>query len=668
MAQLRVRLHGEEVSNIQLESGSEYIAGRAGDAQIVLNGERGISRQHLKFYEKDGVWVCQALSKFVKIQKGGEAHDVVSLTEPCVFSVPPYEFHFDTQFENRAPEAQEEDSVNKENLPAFYQPRIEAPQLHSEGQADSQNILGGNDATQAGMVITLVPYLKISYPNTADDEILKLEGSLWVAGRDPGCEIPIDSPHVSRKHFELTKTKEGFFVTDLGSSNGTSVNGQRIPPHEPTRVDSGDEVSVKNVVMSFEIRDTNFANRLSSLPAPAFDPGMAALPAVYQPTAALALTEFPNRQDYPQLYEGRSRSGEKSKRANQRKLIIRASAVVLIAVMAYFGMQDDKPKAQNDRNPTSAANTSVAFDKLTTEQRSGIKDSFALARNLYVQGKYELCLTELAKLHELIPQYENSKELQSYCEQGRELVQRQRDLERKERERALIEQQIAGYVETCKVKLKDNGSVEETRQCLAEAIELDPEHHLIVEMVHSAQMREEEKKFFTAQKKEEDANRRRGIAHFNKAKDIYKKGDLNKSIVEFERFIKVPYPHTQDLKDQAQREVASIKKELNGKITSLLEQCRSLSSKQQWKDAYSACNKTVVEDPNNTEAKGLKSQIVSTLKQQMKGIYEDSVLEESMGNVDSAKEKWKKIMSEDLETGDYAQKARSKLSKYGIGD
>jgi hypothetical protein len=76
----------------------------------------------------------------------------------------------------------------------------------------------------------------------------------------------------------------------------------------------------------------------------------------------------------------------------------------------------------------------------------------------------------------------------------------------------------------------------------------------------------------------------------------------------------------------------------------------------------------VVEDPNNTEAKGLKSQIVSTLKQQMKGIYEDSVLEESMGNVDSAKEKWKKIMSEDLETGDYAQKARSKLSKYGIGD
>jgi hypothetical protein len=51
----------------------------------------------------------------------------------------------------------------------------------------------------------------------------------------------------------------------------------------------------------------------------------------------------------------------------------------------------------------------------------------------------------------------------------------------------------------------------------------------------------------------------------------------------------------------------------------------------------------------------------------MKTIYQDSVLEESLGNVDSAKEKWKKIIQEDLSFDDYTTKAKLKLQKYGAG-
>ena len=51
----------------------------------------------------------------------------------------------------------------------------------------------------------------------------------------------------------------------------------------------------------------------------------------------------------------------------------------------------------------------------------------------------------------------------------------------------------------------------------------------------------------------------------------------------------------------------------------------------------------------------------------MKSIYEDSILEESLGNVEAAKEKWKKIMQNDLEFDDYYKKAKRKLKKYGEG-
>ncbi len=660
MARLLVKLHGEEVSRITLESGIEYIAGRAQDAQIQLASGRGISRHHLKFYEKDGHWVCESLSKFVMLQKGAASVQVIELGEECMFSIAPYEFHFDPAGSSRSEAGK---ATTSENLPTFYK-----PQGSTETGAEHTSPKANNEATVAGGGTTLVPYFRISFPNTADDEVLKLEGNIWVAGRDLTCEIPMDSPHVSRKHFELARTKEGFFITDLGSSNGTKVNGQRIPPHEPTRIESGDEVSIKNIDMAFEIRDVGFNKRVDNLPMQAFDPMLAAPPAPWHPPQDEGFaqessvgTDLPRSLKEFRLHHLRN--------PEVRKKAIRISTFILIPILLVSIMMPSKPKSTGDRGPTSTnGNNSVSFDKLTVEQRSIVKDSFNLARNLYVQGKYELCLTELAKLHELIPLYENSKELQSFCEQGRELVHRQRDQDRKERERAQIEQQISGYVEACKAKLNEEGSVDEIRQCLAEAMELDPEHHLIVEMIHGAQMHEEERKFAAEQKKTENKKTQRGMAHYGKAKELYKSGQLAKAAAEYERYINTPYPHSDGNKNAARRELASVKQELKSKIDTMLEQCKSLGGKGQFRDAYMACSKALEEDRSNVAAKESRNQMMSELKRELKNVYEDSVLEESLGNVDSAKEKWKKIMKDDVPSGEYFTKAKGKLQKYGVGN
>jgi hypothetical protein len=50
----------------------------------------------------------------------------------------------------------------------------------------------------------------------------------------------------------------------------------------------------------------------------------------------------------------------------------------------------------------------------------------------------------------------------------------------------------------------------------------------------------------------------------------------------------------------------------------------------------------------------------------MKALYSDSVLEENLGNIESAKVKWKEILENDIDTGDYYKKAKSKMKKYGI--
>ncbi len=46
-----------------------------------------------------------------------------------------------------------------------------------------------------------------------------------VIGRMPECAVPLSDPQVSRRHAEVRRSDFGFKVVDLGSTNGTQVNG-----------------------------------------------------------------------------------------------------------------------------------------------------------------------------------------------------------------------------------------------------------------------------------------------------------------------------------------------------------------------------------------------------------------------------------------------------------
>ncbi len=59
------------------------------------------------------------------------------------------------------------------------------------------------------------------------------QGSRMVLGRDPACDYPLDYPMISWRHAELSRERGGIFVRDLGSLNGTYVNGVRIAGKTP---------------------------------------------------------------------------------------------------------------------------------------------------------------------------------------------------------------------------------------------------------------------------------------------------------------------------------------------------------------------------------------------------------------------------------------------------
>ena len=86
------------------------------------------------------------------------------------------------------------------------------------------------------------------------------DGTPMLVGRAPTCDVPVFDPTISRRHAELTLVAGGVEINDLGSSNGTFVNGERVTK---ATARGGDVVTFGKVV--FKLQD-------STPPRPAYAP------------------------------------------------------------------------------------------------------------------------------------------------------------------------------------------------------------------------------------------------------------------------------------------------------------------------------------------------------------------------------------------------------------
>jgi hypothetical protein len=77
-------------------------------------------------------------------------------------------------------------------------------------------------------------------------EVLTLEGGRLTAGRGEGCDLIIRDTTVSREHAAFVLRGETWWVLDLGSTNGTRVNGLRAAEHP---VVTGDRIELGDVLV-----------------------------------------------------------------------------------------------------------------------------------------------------------------------------------------------------------------------------------------------------------------------------------------------------------------------------------------------------------------------------------------------------------------------------------
>lgn len=652
MARLQVLRDSKIQFETELKSGTEYVAGRSTQSQILLEGAPEISRSHLKIFEQNGVWKVEVISRFGELYQKivspsgqfWEKTEKIEIRDRGEFSVPPFEFLLihDHEVNDQFGKSQ---FALVERTPQF--PLSENFEDNRMGK-DSRGEKALSENTQV-IINSINPYLIIHSDGEA--HTFQLAGVQWIVGREKTATICFEHPLMSRKHFEIKNENDVYFVRDLGSSNGTSLNGDKLEPQKWFELNSGDRLGIVDLVFEFEIRDSSFEQRLASLPQEIREENP-----FFESPQNLQFASQSQLQPNQVL-------DEKKQKTKLFRIRLGIATAVLVLLGFYFSNEGSENKNLSSSEKTSSSQSN-AFEKLPAEKKLFIKDTYKLADRLFKEGKFETARQEIAKIHELVPQYEESLQIEKYAAVAIQTQIDQQKAEEIEKQRIEMEAKIKTTVDQCRQRLNSKIEMKEIDDCLSPVIALNPEHAEILALKNQVEEIIGKRAVDRQRAGEREAGIKKLQNLFSKAESLQKADKALEAIEAYQMVANSKLPDPGDLTGKAKREIASLQQKVQTQQSELEKNADELSKAGNLKGAIGALQAALRVNPENEVVKGRLNGLITELKKQMQTIYQEAIFEEGMGEVTTATAKWKKILELSIPEEEYFKKAKMKLKKY----
>jgi Protein of unknown function (DUF3662)/FHA domain len=127
--------------------------------------------------------------------------------------------------------------------PVFAAPVVPAPVVPAPAEASATLVYASSEnaapaAPAASEVVTL----------TFDGRTYPVTSQTVVIGRSRECDVRLADTNVSRRHAELRRENETYWLVDLGSTNGTELNGRRV---ERGQLSDGDAITIGSTELIF---------------------------------------------------------------------------------------------------------------------------------------------------------------------------------------------------------------------------------------------------------------------------------------------------------------------------------------------------------------------------------------------------------------------------------
>ncbi len=95
-------------------------------------------------------------------------------------------------------------------------------------------------------------------------QTVTLDSPVLTIGRTPENGLSLPDTLVSRHHAEIRMESEGPTLTDLHSSNGTFIEGTRLPPDQPRLLSDGTRIQIGPFLLTYQVGDGDDATGASS--------------------------------------------------------------------------------------------------------------------------------------------------------------------------------------------------------------------------------------------------------------------------------------------------------------------------------------------------------------------------------------------------------------------
>jgi len=132
---------------------------------------------------------------------------------------------------------------------------------HLAGSTDSTSRPANDDPSVTAVRLVLPRYVLRGVSGSVFGRTIALHASTTI-GRSQECNLPIDEPGLSRIHARMIPAGDGVQLEDLGSTNGTYINDERVV-RGMARV--GDEIGFDTV--RFRLTASNPADQAGAVPA-----------------------------------------------------------------------------------------------------------------------------------------------------------------------------------------------------------------------------------------------------------------------------------------------------------------------------------------------------------------------------------------------------------------
>lgn len=238
----------------------------------------------------------------------------------------------------------------------------------------------------------------------ASGQEFPLSGDEVTIGRAADATVSVPDTSVSRKHALVRKTEGGWAVSDLGSGNGTIVNGEQISEEQPLA--PGDVITLGDSEFQFADGSAGQGDALAASPR--------------RPPVRTARTgaPAPGARARP-VRTSRNAEDPAVAAKKRRRLLIVAGASLAVLMALFVGY---RAIAQKRAKEVAEA------EKVRDAQRRELTTAFQEAKNLTKEGKWVEAKARLEQIVEFEPKFE-PKSIATYLERANTEIPNEQALE-----------------------------------------------------------------------------------------------------------------------------------------------------------------------------------------------------------------------------------------------